>query len=398
MEQDTLALKTVNGKRKHLLGIILLVGLFLPHIATPLLLVNPLMCLYLFFTEKRVQLPRSIKLLRIIFSAIIVLSTVISINYGTHDSNKYILMGANMLLVMVCFPFMGGEIIPKVYYYIALSFIILSQIVYLIGFEPLQVFFELLYPVKGENDTRIFNYMKEHITFGGIFDYRLGGLFHNPNQASRYITSLVALFLVDHSKERFVSVMRFMFFAFISVLLTGSRTGFVVLFVLGGYYLYKSETISKQVRAGMYILLLFLFLPVAMIAASETIRGLNVAGGMSDSFAFKIQVFADYLGQPNSFLHLLIGYADPDSFRPSDVSVIEIFDSEYGNMVYTYGFLGLIINIAFYLSCWRYTIRRGRIFYFMLLWYITSTLLFSYRMCFIFMFMLSHIVSLDRKE
>ena len=396
MEQDTLALNT--GERRHILGICLLIALFLPHIATPLLLVNPIMCLYLFFTEKRVQLPRSVQLLRILFCGIIVITTAFSINNGTHDSNKYILMGFNILLLMICFPFAGGRAIPKAYYYIALIFIILSQIVYLIGFEPLQLLYEYLYPATGENETRMFNYMKENITFGGIFNFRLAGLFHNPNQASRYITSLVALFLVDYSKERFVSVLRFLIFAFISVLLTGSRTGFVVLFVLAGYYLYKSETISKQVRAGMYILLLFLFLPVAMIAASETIRGLNVAGGMSDSFVFKIQVFADYLGQPNSFLHLLIGYADPSTFRPSDISIIEIFDSEYGNMVYTYGFLGLIINIAFYLSCWRYTIRRGRIFYFMLLWYITSTLLFSYRMCFIFMFMLSHIVSLDRKE
>ena len=397
MEQASIAINN-TGKRKHILGICLLVGLFLPHIATPLLMVNPIMCLYLFFTEKRAQLPRSIKLLRIIFCAIIVVSTAFSINNGMHDSSKYILMGVNLLLLMLCFPFVGGKTIPKVYYFISLGFIILSQIVYLIGIESLELLYDYLYPVTGVNETRLFNYMKENITFGGIFNFRLGGLFHNPNQASRYITALVALFLVDYGRERFVAVLRFLLLAFFSVLMTGSRTGFVVLFVLSAFYVYKTETLSNHLKAGLYILLLFLFLPIFLIAASETIRGLDVAGGMNDSFVFKIQVFADYLSQPNSFLHLLIGYADPETFRPSDVSVIEIFDSEYGNMVYTYGFLGLLVNIAFYFACWRYTIKRGRIFYFMLLWFITSTLLFSYRMCFLFMLMLSHVVSLKNED
>ena len=398
MEQISIAIDYNRGIRRHVLGICMLLALFLPHIVTPLLLVNPIMCLYLFFTEKRISRPLSIKLLRILFCAIIVISTALSINNGLHSSNKYILMAVNLVLLMICFPFIGRQAIPKVYYYISIIFIIGSQIVYLIGYEPLELLYEYLYPVTGENDTRVFNYMKENITFGRVFNFRLGGLFHNPNQASRFITTLVAMFLVDYSKEKFATVFRFLILAFLSILLTGSRTGFVVIFLLTGYYLYKLETISKQLKAGLYIFLLFIFMPIFLIAASESIRGLDVSEGMNDSFAYKIEVFVDYLRQPNSFRQLLIGHADPETFRPSSSTTIDILDSEYGNMVYSYGFLGLIVILAFYFVCWKYTSKQGRIYYFILLWLITSSILFSYRMCFLFMFFLSHVVSLDKED
>ena len=83
---------------------------------------------------------------------------------------------------------------------------------------------------------------------------------------------------------------------------------------------------------------------------------------------------------------------------PSSYTILGIFDSEYGNVIYAYGFLGFLLIILFYIRCFRLTEKRDRIFYVILLWCISSTVLFSFRMSFVFLMLLSHVVSLGRAQ
>lgn len=382
---------------QHLLGLCMLAGLFFPHFYTPLMLINPLMCVFLAYYYRNKVSRKPYSMMVFFVCSVILISVMAAVASGYHASSKYLLTAVSILLMFVLFPFAGSTKIPRVYYYIAIGFILFSQLVYLFNLPFFEGLFDYFYPVRG-SDERLVNYMKTHISYGSILDFRLGGLFRNPNQAARFVTAITAVYLIDHRSETNRNTIYFLLLSGFSVLLTGSRTGFVIFALIVLLFYIAPGQLSRTTK---YLLLLGGSIPVVIALMSldlSGMRGLNVERGFQDSIGLKIEVFIDYLLQPNSFFHLVFGYGDIDTFMPSSYTMLDNFDSEIGDVVYTYGFLGFLAVIMFYVRCFRMTGKRNRLFYVLLLWSVSSTLLFSYRMSFLLMLFLSHVVSLGESQ
>lgn len=380
-----------TDKISHIIGICLLLGLLIPHTSPLLLLVNPIMVIGLFLTTQRKRIYLEARGVLIIVLCISFLFNISSI-----ASVKSILAFANLCILFALFPFVGSRRIPIEYYCIGLGTILFSQIVYIFHIDPIIVFLERVYPIS-EIDSNSYENMISSIEVNNATAYRLGGVFRNPNQCSRYITLTFSAFLIDSEWKRHRKVIVvFTFLSFLSVLLTGSRTGFVVFIGIILIGLISDDHISTFVKNYIFILII---VATTIISASKLgFRGFNVAQGFENSANSKWSVLIDYLNQSNSIFHLLFGNFDISTFRPSLNIYMSKFDSEYGELIYTYGFIGLVSVLWFYLSTYRRVSRQSRIIFVVLLWMISSTILLSYRMSFLFMLVLSKCYSVNQKK
>ena len=389
--------------RAHFLGIGLSIGLFLPHTSTFLMLVNPLLCLFLYYISRKHRPTFNnnigkIKTVATFFVFIVAISLIarFALSTGSSESVKFLMTGLNLIILFLCFPFTSQDKIPAGYFYFAILFILFSQLVYALHIPALQQFFDTMYPVQGDKTTMYFNYMRRNVSLGNLFDFRLSGLYRNPNQAARFVTLITALFIVTNRSKTLKEILIFLGLAFFSVLLTGSRTGLFIQTLLLLSVVYKNRMIAKNQRLLIYFLI-FLLLLYLVLSSSDLsgIRGLQVGEGFSNSANLKWYVLLDYLSQPNSVYHILFGYGDVSLFEPSDIETMDNFDSEYGEIIYTYGFFGFLILLVFYITCFSRFDRSKKPFFIILFWMVSSTILMSYRMSFAFLFSLSYVLTFN---
>ena len=70
-----------------------------------------------------------------------------------------------------------------------------------------------------------------------------------------------------------------------------------------------------------------------------------------------------------------------------------MIDSEYGEAIFLYGFFAIIGLILFYFSLIKLKNKKINFFLIVLIWCASSTVIFSYKTSFIFMFLLSNFYS-----
>lgn len=384
METQSILQMPQLSRKDHLFGIVLLVAFLLPHSNTLFLLANPVLCLLLVFCfyKSRKWKP---------YVIIVVVSIILSILVNLQESSqKAFLSTFTILLYFFCFPFVGKVRVNNNYLYICLGYIFLSQIVYVLNIPFLTVFFDNAYPI-GE-DTPWVEYMQTHITYDTVLNYRLGGLYHNPNQCATYLCFLLSFFLVNNNeKRRNRNVLIFSVFAFLSILFTGSRTGFVV----ASFVLYFGLLHQKRNRGsiGYLFVAIAIILVYYLINNGNELRGFDVRSGFQNSANLKWDTFVYYLGHESSVVHLLFGHLDTSLFIGGNTNVMNAFDSEYGELVFRFGFVGIVFMLLFWWMTAKRLDRSCRFFFLNFLWVISSTIVASYRAFFIFMLLLSAIYS-----
>jgi hypothetical protein len=323
------------------------------------------------------------------FALVVVMSITICTILNIQDaSQKAFLSTITIILYLICFPFVGQTRIRNVYLYIGLGYIIFSQLVYLFGISSLSNIFEQIYPLS-EEDASYNTYvsMRDNLGFGTLFDYRLGGIYHNGNHTARYITFLLALFLINNQNRKSRSVLVFSAVAYAGVLLTGSRTGFIVLSLILYFGLFRQQLYSKSLK---YIFVSFLIIGIVYLLYSGfSLRGFDVESGFHNSANSKWYTFIYYLENENSIVALLLGHLDPSLFKGQYGLSLPMFDSEYGNIFYCYGFIGFMAFIYCFYKLFKRIDKSYRFFFFVCLWMISSTIIVSFRAFFIFMLFLS---------
>lgn len=384
-----------NSRLNHFVGIAMLLGLIVPHTSIFLMAINPVLAVLLFiFVGSNVN--RGFGVTKFLISVVVLVSLISSALFLFHDSDKYILSSVFFMMLILLFPFVGRQRIPNIYYFIAIGIILFSQLVYLFNMPSIQRIIETLYPVS-ETDLNSFEYMTENINSGNIFGFRLGGIFRNANQSARYTSLITAAYLADRPNENMRKTGLLVLLALGSVLFTGSRTGLAVITLIILLFFLRNNSIKKSSKIILTAIVVAFVIPI-FIGGSQIIRGFNINQGFNDSAIVKLDVFRNYLSQDNSFFHLLFGYCDTKTFQPSRFGIMSIFDSEYGDLIYSFGFLGFVLVISFYIKSVRICQKENRLFFVILLWSITSTVLMSYRMSFLFMLFLSHFVSLKQEK
>ena len=369
--------------KEHFLGLAIVVAFLLPHTSILFLLVNPLLCLLLLLSSGR-------RWLNIVFIPLvpIFIATVLNLEVA---QMKAIQSTAAIMLYFACFPFVSSMRMRNGYLYFIFGVIFLSQIVYLLGLPYIGQLIDRIYPLSEENVATI-KYGRSHATFANVFDYRYGGLYHNANQCSKYLTMLLAFFLINNRDERMSKITPFVVFAYLSVLLGGSRTGFVVATIIIYFAFFRKRKLSNNYKLiiGTLALIGFIYF---MQRAVGTVRGLDIERGMSGSVNVKWETFMFHLITEKSILGLLFGHLDTGLFEGRYGLTMNHFDTEYGNLVFCFGLIGFFSVFVFWYMVYKRLDSYNRIFLVNLLWVITSTIVCSYRTFFVFMLLLSVLYS-----
>lgn len=373
-----------QNNQEHLVGISILLAFLLPHTNILFLLVNPLLCLLLVsrFKKSRKWQP---------FVFVVLVPIILSILFNFQNASvKAFQSTFTIFLYFACFPFVGKVQVHNNYLYFCLAYILISQLVYLLGIPGLTTFYDRYYPIS-EEDLNYYNYMQNNITAEAVFDYRLGGLYHNSNQCSKYLTLLMAFFLsVNHSKNS-KNMIFFIFITFIGILLTGSRTGFVVGSLIAYFGFFRNNKISGWARYVVWGVALLGILYI--VQKGNNLRGLDIESGLEGSANKKWITFLYYLQTENSLVAYLFGHLDTSLFLGGIGDVMGAFDSEYGELTFRFGMVGFFCIFMFYWQVIK-RITMSQWFYFIiLLWMISSTIITSYRASFIFMLMTSIVYS-----
>ena len=378
---QTLQLHKDQSWQEHFVGISILLAFLLPHTSTFFQLVNPLLCIFLvsrFWSSRKWQPFVLVTLFPIIIS--------ILLNFQ-NASVKSFQSTFTIFLYFACFPFVGECRVHNKYLYFCLAYILISQIVYLLGIPGLTAFFDRFYPITDEIVQDKYNHIQNNIGYDTVLDYRLGGIFHNSNQCSKYLTMLMAFFLSVNHPKNVKNVILFILISYLGILLTGSRTGFVVGSLIAYFGFLRNNSLSGWVR---YLVWAMVFLGVYYIFQGHiSLRGLNVEEGLEGSANAKWMTFLYYLRSENSTLAYLFGHLDVSLFKGGNGDLLAGFDSEYGSLIFRFGFIGFCGILLFYWHVAKHISKAKWFYFFILLWIITSTIVASFRAFFVFMLLTS---------
>ena len=379
----------MNAKQQniceHFIGLSVLLAFILPHASTPTLIVNPLLCILLKFTcggKVSVGVKWGVAI-TLIITAVLMLTD----NLTAKAMSRLLVL----VIYFLCFPIVGSYRVRNGYLYLCLMLIFISQISYIYHISYITNLIDKYYPIS-EMWSNSMNYMRANISVDTFSDYRLGGLYRNANQCAKYITVLLAFFLTVNFSQEIKRVLPYIIISFMGVLMTGSRTGFVVLFCIILIFLFRRKDVNKFVKwtlllAGLVALL------VIFINGSDQYRGLNIQQGFANSLAAKNEVLLDYLSHEKSAVRLLFGYMDASLYNASNWTIMSNFDAELGNLVFCYGFVGVLAITIFLVSIYKQTKGKLLLFYAVLLWMVSSTVFSAYRTSFIFLLLSSSLYS-----
>lgn len=263
--------------------------------------------------------------------------------------------------------------------------IFLSQVGYMFNLGLVTSIVDKYYPITW-NEASVMN-MINGASLDNYSDYRFGGLYRNPNHCAKYVSFLLAIFLVNNRATPIKKQLLFIIFCFISILLSGSRTGFIVASLLTLFALLnnKKASIFHQ-RVGILVgvsSLLYL-----IIYSNGDARGISIEDGLKDSAGAKFALTIKYILSESSIIHLLFGHLDLSLFKsPFSYSL----DCEYGYIIYCFGFVGLFAFIYALFKLFNKVEKQDRFFYLLLLWMISSSIFMAYRAAFAFILLLSTI-------
>lgn len=361
-----------------LLGWGIIIGFILPHSSPLLYMVNPLLCVLFWLLKGDKRIFR--------ISALVIIPLLISLltNLLQTASLKPILLCITIMMYTALFPFADREVSVKpVFFYVTLLIIMVSQIAYILDISFITNWLDTLYPIEGVREG-MYSHMRRNITLENMINYRLGGLYRNPNDCARSITLLLASFLILFRDKKSVP---FLALSFIAILLTGSRTGSVICAIIIVAYVFFCIHSSTVLRLGVIfaavLVLLFLFL-----ASNPIMRGLDISSGFNNSLNYKWDTFAYYIQNELSSVKLLFGHLDSDQFE-SGFGVMNKFDADYGYLVFNYGIIGFLGILIYSICLFTRMFKPGRVLFLVLLWMITSTVFSSFRCVFVYVLLLS---------
>lgn len=383
-------LKDTSPAMEHLVGIGLLLAFLLPHTSTLFLMVNPLLCITL------VLLSSGRRNINYFWIVLIPLTVSLVFNIAGNIAFKSMLSWLTIAMYFTLFPFVGPVRLRNSYLTVCLAFIILSQLVYLLDIGFLTSFIDTYYPIS-ESDMNFYTYMQRNISYDNMIYYRLGGLYRNPNQCSRYLTFLLTFYLVSNRSRPIRRQWVYTAFAFGAILLTGSRTGLVVAVLILFFSFFRRRDLNGGVKILIGIAVLFAGVYWASSGLSE-IRAFDFQRGLAGSFDKKWWTFYNYYLSEESVFSMLFGHLDPEQFHSTVARAMDQFDTDYGNLIYCFGIIGFLSFFVYWAMIGSRLMRSSRIYFLLLFWMLGTTLVMSYRTCFIFQFLLSIIYSNDLKN
>lgn len=382
----------------HIVGIMFILSILLPHTGA-LYLVNPLLLLYLIKKYSWRYKPSNIQ---IALGITIIISIVWSTFSGIDISSKSLIRSFYILLILVFFPFCGNVRIPSFYIYFVVCCILLSQICYIYNITYIINLINRLYPYEGDLVSESVDYLVTHAHDAGgslsrLQVMRFGGLFHNSNQCMKYISLCTIAFILENHKKDLKYFLPFLIVVFLSAFLAGSRTGFMVI-ALSLVIAYSMRSGHGNLRRNVSIMICFGVLYILSNFLSDDFRLLKLSEGFEEkgSISLKYANLSYYLNVMDTVRAFLFGNASLENIKNLYNTPFSQFDSEWGNAIYFYGFTFITLYGFFLMN----NVLKLKGIYIvsalMLIWIVSSTILFSFRTSFAFFLLLSKYVSASR--
>jgi len=305
------------------------------------------------------------------------------------SNDKDMLMNIYLMLLLLLFPFSKAikPMHPYVYIF-SIGYLFISQLSYAFNIPFVVDYFEMFYKYQGDQ----LGYQSEFLLSGaGDLDFtkyrRYGGLFHNPNQAMKYMTLLYLGALLFWAKNSLPKFLIISLIVFTSVILSGSRTALIIYSITSVFYVFFKVKLTGNNSVFSFVAAILGVIYGALYIANKfkSERSFAVDDGLSDSIGVKFDWFFEVFRQLD-IGDLLFGHFWRSSLANYNV---QILDSEIGYLIYDFGIMGLFawilaVSYLFYLCPKSY-----RLIFIFLLWSISSTILMSYRTSFVFFIVLS---------
>lgn len=329
--------------------------------------------------------------LKLLLGFVILISFVFNVNSELEFKDYMIIL--NTMLLVFLFPYFDTKIIAnKINPFIIFTIIIvifLSQIAFIFDISTVKNIILLFY--ENEASERGFESFIANAN-------RNGGLYFNPNQASKYLTMLLALSLcINENKIKYISIIVLLF----SVLLTGSRTGLIISFII---LLVEIFFIQKKYKFGIVTV----FIGLLTILFNEKIVAENRSFQIkeSGSLDYKLSALFDYLSnvsEDRNVFNLLFGNLRVDyQYLMSKYNLSFLhefgFDAELGHLISFFGLIFLVVLLFFYfkqaVKIWNTSFILIIIPF--VLWPVTSTILFSFKTSMVYMVVLGYALSQNK--
>lgn len=216
-----------------------------------------------------------------------------------------------------------------------------------------------------------------------LVDQRFGGIYRNPNMMGQYSVFLFALFILSlniNRKENTKIFLIISFFLLIPILLAGSRIAFGIFSII--IILLSSKLLRLKLIGSLVLATLILI--AKDVNLSTYSRVLNFSQAFQDehgSGSIKIENFFSYLNQINSSKEVLLGNIGiPHNY---------FFDSDYGEIFYSYGILGVFFILLFY-SILLANVNKSDYFIFTIFGFsFAMSIIFSFKIYLLIMVLLS---------
>lgn len=387
-------------RENQIVGIIFVIAILLPHTGL-LYLINPILLIYLILKcSPNIRCSK----LQIALSVIILLSILWNAFWDVDISTKSLIRSIYVLLIILCFPFCKNIRIPLLYIYLVVITILVSQICYIYNWGTFISVIEQFYPYEGDVAWFSSDYLLDHASDAGtdiskLEAIRFGGLFHNSNQCMKYVSLCTIVFMVENYKNNMKSSIPFLIVVLSSAVLAGSRTGFAII-LLTVVIAYSIKLRYSSNMLGYFVIILgFVCIVIISNYLSQDFRIFKISEGFNDEGSISIKYYnlSYYLNNPENIRAYLVGNASIENIKQLYNTPFTQFDSEWGNAIYFYGFSFFICYFIFIIK----TIFKLKGIYiisaFMLIWMISSTVLFSYRTSFAFFLILSKYITASNK-
>jgi len=288
-------------------------------------------------------------------------------------------------LIFLTFASYKGDRILFPYVLFAVCFILLSQISIIFSLPYLASFFDSTYHIS-ELALQNHSVDMSNVEVAEIaVKTRLGGMFINPNNCASYLSVAYAVGLCEAERDTLKQKILFYLFiaiTIISTLITGSRTGFIVIAAITLYYLYsKGYSLRRYIILGIPLALLLLYEDLSELS---DVRAFNVSEGMEGSVSAKMSIFVNYLSKCSNPIWWLFGAGDimvtVDVYKLG----MEGTDMDFGNIFIVFGFFFYVLYVSICIRIFRLLEPQYRVIMFVLLWSFSNSILISYRMCPIF--------------
>ena len=316
------------------------------------------------FLMAAIIMPTSFAKLSIILAFFLILLRIIKINKISFDKSKIIILAlltpgiiltainstqdllrfVVLLFILLGFPFTEFKSNKKLimnFSLLILIYLIFTQIFISFGINWLISFRDNWYP---HEYSYIFEY-KSYIDFNKdeniielIGNYRLGGLFHNPNVLGSVVLLFFFIYDACYFKQENKNKLIYLFIVIIvlfSLLLSFSRTA-IIGFVT--YYFVKNVNLKKLIifrveKKSLVVLLASIIMSIYML--DFVIEGLSITGSAGQ----KLNILFNYL-KSSDLLPILFGGVHDTQYRS--------FDADLGNWIGAVGFMGLVGIIIFF--------------------------------------------------